>query len=410
MKVLALLLRQTGRDLWSQRLRTSMTAFGIVWGTVAISLLLAFGDGLHRQMTKSFAGLGDRIVIGWPARTSIPFEGLGRGRRITMDEEDVEYLRRKIESLNGISSEYSQTLQARFGDRKRAVDVSGVSPVFGDMRNLVPRAGGRFVDPIDEAERRRVVFFGDQLALDLLGEADPVGKEVILHGSPFLVVGVLKPKSQDSSYSGRDQSKAFIPGSTFRALTGQRHIDNFIFRAPHPDQNVVLTRQLVAALGERLRFDPQDREAVSVWDTTEMFVFFDAFMLGFEVFLGIMGVLTLIVGGIGVSNIMHVVVEERTREIGIKMALGARGRTILGQFLAETMLLTGVGGAVGLGISWLICSVVPRFGMTEYVGDPTLSPGLAALTTVVLGLVGFLAGFFPAREAARLDPVVAMKL
>jgi putative ABC transport system permease protein len=140
-----------------------------------------------------------------------------------------------------------------------------------------------------------------------------------------------------------------------------------------------------------------------------MFVFMDAFMLGFQVFLGIMGVLTLIVGGIGVSNIMHVVVEERTREIGIKMALGARGRAVLSQFLLETMVLTAIGGGIGLAISYAICAAFP-VDLEEFVGIPTLSPLLAMMTAAVLGLVGFVAGYFPARAASRLDPVIAMKL
>jgi putative ABC transport system permease protein len=141
-----------------------------------------------------------------------------------------------------------------------------------------------------------------------------------------------------------------------------------------------------------------------------MFVFFDTFMPAFKIFLGITGALTLVVGGIGVSNIMNVVVEERTREIGIKMALGARSRSILAQFVLETMVLTAVGGAIGLAISWAICRAVPAFGVTRFVGDPVLSPELALLTAGVLGLVGLVAGYFPAREASRLDPVIAMKL
>jgi len=200
-----------------------------------------------------------------------------------------------------------------------------------------------------------------------------------------------------------------IPGSTFRALTGQKYMDNFIYKAPTPDLNETLNKQVRIALSHRLRFHPDDDQAVQVWDTTEMFVFMDAFMLGFQVFLGIMGVLTLTVGGIGVSNIMNVVVEERTREIGIKMALGARGRAILAQFMLETMVLTAIGGAIGLAISFAICSAFP-VNLEEYVGLPTLSPALALLSASVLGVVGFLAGFFPARDASRLDPVIAMKL
>ncbi len=408
---LAIFLRQLARDLRAQKLRTFLTAFGIVWGTVAVSLLLAFGEGLHRNQTKSFAGLGDRICIAWPSRTSLPYEGLGKGRRIRVDESDIEALRRQLPGLNGISSEYSQGLQVRFGERVRAVDVSGVSPIYGDMRNMVPKAGGRFLNPVDLHERRRVVFVGDELAADLFGDLDPVGRTVMVHGSPFTVVGVLRPKSQDSSYSGRDHSKMIIPSTTFQAITGQRWVNNFIYRAHSPDLNEELTAEVLATLGERKRFDPNDRQALAVWDTTEMFVFFDNFMLGFKVFLGIMGVLTLVVGGIGVSNIMNVVVEERTREIGIKMALGARPRAILLQFLAETMVLTAVGGAAGLAITAAICVAVGGAAdLTEVVGTPVLSPSLAAMTAAVLGAVGLLAGYFPARDASRLDPVVAIKL
>ena len=402
-------LRQLGRDLWSQKLRTFLTTFGIVWGTVAVSLLLAFGHGLHRQMIKSTAGLGDRIVIAWTMRTSMVYEGLGKGRRMRMMEEDIEFLKAQVPLIAGISGEYSEGLIARYGDRQRSVDVSGVSPAYGPMRNMVPAVGGRFINDLDVAQRRRVVFVGNELAEDLFGTQEAVGETVMLHGSPFLVVGVLRQKEQDSSYSGRDHSKMIIPESTFRALTGQKYVDNFIYKAPSPDLNEALNEQVRAALSSRLRFHPDDDQAIQLWDTSEMFVFMDAFMLGFKVFLGIMGVLTLVVGGIGVSNIMNVVVEERTREIGIKMALGARGRAILGQFLLETMILTAIGGAIGLAISFGICAAFPT-NLEEYVGLPTLSPGLAVLTASVLGLVGFVAGYFPARDASRLDPVVAMKL
>jgi putative ABC transport system permease protein len=401
--------RQLGRDLWSQKLRTFLTTFGIIWGTVAVSLLLAFGNGLHRQMIKSIAGLGDRIVIAWPMRTSMTFEGLGKGRRMRMMEEDIDFLETQVPLIEAISGEYSEALIVRYGDRQRSVDVSGVSPSYGAMRNMIPAVGGRFINQIDIDQRRRVVFVGNELAEDLFGTQEAVGETVMINGSPFLVVGVLVPKDQDSSYSGRDHSKMIVPASTFRALTGQKYVDNFIYKAPSPDLNETLNDQVRVALSRRLRFDPADDQAIQVWDTTEMFAFMDAFMLGFQVFLGIMGVLTLIVGGIGVSNIMNVVVEERTREIGIKMALGARGRAVLAQFMLETMFLTAIGGAIGLAISFAICTAFPT-NLEEYVGLPTLSPGLAILTASILGLVGVVAGYFPARSASQLDPVVAMKL
>lgn len=401
--------RQLIRDVKSEKLRTFLTVFGIVWGTVAISLMLAFGTGLHKQLIKNAAGLGDRIVIGWPALTSIPHEGLGKGRRIRVAEDDVAAVAKEVRGLKAISTEYMTSLRMDYGTKTLSVDISGVSSQFGAMRNLNPMMGGRFINPIDDAQQRRVIFLGDELATNVFGTSDPIGKIVLLNGSPFQVVGVLVKKEQDSSYSGRDKEKAFIPGSTFRAITGDKYIDNMVFQSENWNETEQLTERVRAAFGKRLRFDAKDKEALSFWDTTQQFVFFDNFMLAFNAFLGIIGVLTLIVGGIGVSNIMNVVVEERTREIGIKMALGAKQRWILAQFLLETLMVTAVGGAIGFLIAIGVCAIFPE-ALVEYVGTPVVSPLVAALTTVALGAVGLVAGYFPARDASRLDPVIAMKL
>ncbi len=401
--------RQLIRDVRGEKLRTFLTIFGIVWGTVAISLMLAFGTGLHKRMIKNTAGLGDRIVIGWPGLTAVPFEGLGKGRRIRVSEEDLQAVAKEVRGLNAISSEYMTSLRMDYGTRTLSVDISGVSHVFGPMRNLIPKAGGRFINPIDENQQRRVIFIGDELATNIFGTTDPIGKTVLLNGSPFQVVGVLTKKEQDSSYSGRDKEKAFIPGTTFRAITGDKYIDNMIFQAEDTAETDQLIERVRTAFAKRLRFDPSDKEALSIWNTTEQFAFFDNFMLAFNAFLGIIGVLTLVVGGIGVSNIMNVVVEERTREIGIKMALGAKQRWILSQFLLETMMVTALGGALGFAIALSVCAIFPE-QLQEFVGKPEVSPVVALLTAVALGIVGLVAGYFPARDAARLDPVVAMKL
>ena len=301
-------------------------------------------------------------------------------------------------------------MRIAYGTKTMSVDTSGVAAEFGDMRNEIPQAGGRFIDAIDVNEQRRVAFLGDKLAKDIFGDTSPVGKTMLVNQSPFLVIGSLQKKDQDSSYSGRDADKMFIPSTTYRALTGEKYVANFIFQSVAAADTKGLIKRLSAAMGKRLRFDAKDKEALALWDTTEQFQFFDLFMLAFNSFLGIIGVLTLVVGGIGVSNIMNVVVEERTREIGIKMALGAKQRWILMQFLMETMLVTFVGGAIGFAISLGVCAVFPKLGFTEYVGDPVVSPLVTILTALALGVVGLVAGYFPARDAAQLDPVVAMKL
>ncbi len=410
MSTLRDVLFQLLRDTRSQKLRTFLTIFGIIWGTVAVTLLLAFGTGLKRQMIKSTAGLGDRIAIAWPGLTSIPHQGLGRGRRIRLTEDDIEVVRRDAEGLRAISSEYSDAMKLRYDAKTYPLDISGVSPEFGTMRNLIPQEGGRFLNPLDMAGQRRALFLGDKIAKTVFGKDSPVGKTVILGGSPFTVVGVLKEKDQDSSYSGRDYDKGFIPSTTFRALTGRKYLNNVVFRAETAMETQAVSDRILEILGRRLHFSAKDKEALSVWDTTEQFKFFEVFMLAFSLFLGVIGSLTLVVGGIGVSNIMNVVVEERTREIGIKMALGAKQKAILTQFLLETLTVVAIGGIVGFAISMGLCAVFPKLGLTQYVGDPEVSPLVFAITIGILGVIGLLAGYFPAREASRLDPVVAMKL
>jgi putative ABC transport system permease protein len=402
-------LRQLVRDLRSQRLRTFLTTFGIVWGTIAVSLLLAFGEGLHHQMIKNAAGLGNGIVIAWPSNTSIPFEGLGRGRSVRLDESDMLLLKQRSREIVLLSSEYADNLTLQHGPKRLSVDVSGVHPAYGEMRNVIPQAGGRFLNPIDQQLKRRVAFLGDELAETLFGASDPVGQIIRIHSSPFTIIGVMQPKIQQSSYSGRDKDKVIIPATTMQVLTGQKFLENFIFTARDISRTEQATDEARGILAKKHRFDPQDEEALSIWDTSEQAQFFDTFMLAFKLFLGIVGLLTLVVGGIGVSNIMNVVVEERTREIGIKMALGAKPASVLRQFMLETLIITGVGGLIGLGIAFGICSAVPALGFTDVIGNPAVSSVVAGVTALLLGLIGLTAGFFPARSAAAMDPVIAMK-
>ena len=403
-------LRQFLRDVRSQKLRSALTLFGLIWGTTSVTLLLAFGEGLETRLIKNIRGLGENIVICWPSQTSKPWEGLPRNRKIPIKENDIEMLRREVPGLTAVSGEYSAgNKKFKVGHKVLVPGMTGANPIFAAMRNLIPQTGGRYVNDLDMDERRRVVFLGDGLKKDLFGDEEAVGKYVTVNGVPFLIVGVMQAKEQDSSYQGRDTDRASIPATTFRAMYGQEKYGNFVFQVADAAKVEVTKEKVIATLAKLHRFDPTDAEAVRMWDVTENEKFMRSFMLGFRIFLGVMGVLTLVVAGIGVSNIMNVVVEERTKEIGVKMALGARQRSVISQFLFETGLLTLMGGAIGFAISWGVCAVFPS-SLDEYVGTPVISLQVAAITAAVLGLIGFVAGYFPARSAARLNPVEALRL
>jgi putative ABC transport system permease protein len=403
-------LRQMLQDVRQQKLRTLLTLLGITWGTVSVSLLVAFGEGLQKRIEKNQRGLGENIVIAWPSRTSIPYQGLGKGRRIRVTEEDIDVLRSEIPEAV-FSGEYDRDKSAFRRERVRITpEISANSPIFAAMRNIIPAEGGRYVNDLDLDRRRRVVFLGDKLKQDLFGEDEAVGKTVMIDNVPFLVIGVMQKKAQDSSYSGRDEGKAFVPDTTFKGLFGERYVSNFIFQAKGDSSQVpIVTQRVYQVLSRIHKFDPADKEAIGMWDTSEAEKFFRVFFGVFRAFLGIIGSFTLIVGGIGISNIMYVVVEERTREIGIKLAVGAKPGFIQRQFLAETLTLTAIGGALGLLVTLGVIAVFPA-QLDEYVGTPEASPVVVFTTTALLGVIGAVAGYFPARRASMLDPVVALKL
>jgi len=404
-------IKQFFADMRRQKLRTAMTMFGIFWGTCSIVLLMAFGNGMTEAQLKSMRGMGENIAIFWGGITSKEFKGLPKGRRFRPTEDDVKLIKKKAQHINRISPEYSRwSINMQYGKASTLRNVAGVWPEFWPMRNVIPREGSRFINDRDIAEKRRVIFIGNLLAEDLFGNEDPVGKDILVNGTPFKVIGVMKIKKQDSSYSGRDSRKGFIPASTFKAMYSHRYLNNFVVQCK-PNTSMLLARQEVyEILGAKHKFDPTDREAMMIWDTTEGFAFLKTFFMAFSFFLVGIGVATLITGAIGVTNIMNVVLEERTKEIGIKMALGARKSYILLQFVLETLMITGVGGFLGFLFASLIVYVFPMFQLQDYVGVPQIDIMGGIAITILLGVVGLIAGIFPARRAANLQPVQALKL
>jgi putative ABC transport system permease protein len=404
-------LSQFIRDMRSQKLRTFLTVFGIIWGTISVVLLLGFGVGVARQMSKNMHGLGEGIIILWPARTSTAYQGLSKGRMLRLREEDAFLVKQEISQIKIISPEYSRYgVKLKYEKNTYSTQIQGIYPGYEEMRNVIPDRGGRFIDDIDIRLRRRVIFIGYKIKEELFKDEPAIGKHVFVSGVPFQVIGVLIKKVQNSTYGNPDEEIGFIPATTFSALFGYKYISNMVMQAHDPSQNELIKKRLLQVLGKKYKFNPEDTEALGFWDTMEGEKTFNAMMIGFNVFLGIVGAFTLIVGAIGVSNIMNVVVEERTKEIGLKMALGAKKGFILAQFLFETLLITLVGGAIGLAVSYGIIVIFPSGDrIKEFIGRPTLSLEVALITVALLGLIGFVSGFGPSRRAANLNPVEAIR-
>lgn len=401
-------------DIRAHKTRALLTMFAITWGTIAVVLLLAFGEGLRLTINRGLLNAGERIFMVWGGQTSEVFEGLPRGRRIPLTEEDMELVVRSVEQIELASPSYGRWgVTLSYGEVKTTTYMEGVHPPFSEMRRMFPKEGGRFINQADVDERRRVLFLGDTIAYRIFGNEAPVGKELELDGVPFTVVGVMRAKFQDSNNNGPDENRAIIPASTYTAMYGDRYVNHLLFK-PRSVERAALTKQeLYEVLGARHRFDPGDERALGIWDFIEDEKQTQAIGLGIQIFLGMVGVFTLIVAGVGVANIMYVVVRERTREIGVKLAVGARKSHIMAQFLFEALFISLLGGLAGMAVSVLVVLVVDAIPASNpamnYIANPKLSWTITLVCGSVLMGIGLLSGFLPARRAAHLDPVESLR-
>lgn len=397
-------------DLRAQKLRVFLTVFGITWGTVAIIVLIAFGLGFKKQLSANMHGIGESISIMFPGKTTKPFEGFGTGRPITFIEEDAKLVAAQVPGLRAISPEYIKwRVPVHVGENILNPAITGIYPIYADMRNIIPEMGGRFVDDLDLKERRRVVLIGNKVKDFLFGETEAVGRIIYVGDVPFTVIGVMQKKTQNSSYQSRDQDRIFIPASTYTSVFGDVHLRNIIFQPKDPRQAEEVDNQVREALGKRYRFDPTDHDAVWIWDTNMFDKFLFYFFLAFNLFMGLIGSFTLAVGGIGVANIMYIVVQERIKEIGIRRAVGAKRSNILFQFFMETFFIISIGSVIGFAIAYGIIKFMALLPIQDFVGTPVLSLEVTVATVAVLSIIGFLAGVMPARRAANLDVVECLR-
>jgi putative ABC transport system permease protein len=401
-------------DLGKQKLRSSLTLIAIAWGTLSVILLLAFGRGLGTSMIEGMLGAGNQVMVIYGGQTSMNYEGLGVGRAIRFTEEDVELINKAVPGISFSSPQYGRWgARLEFEGEVTNTYMEGVNPDFEIMRTMYPAAGGRFINERDVDDQRRVLFLGDEIAGRLFKDASPIGKQVLLDGMPFTVVGVMKPKMQTSMNNGPDANRAIIPYSTFRNLYGNRNVGSILIRPEDPTMQPEVKSGITNLLSVKYKFDPADEQALPIWDFIEEEEMAHKIALGFEIFLFTVGFFTLMIAGVGVANIMFVVVKERTKEIGVKLAVGARKVHIISQFIFESLFISFLGGFIGLAISSAIVYGVQSMELTGGVGDflgkPDISEMAVIITVSVLGLIGLLAGIFPAIKASRVDPVESLR-
>ena len=430
------LLRQTWSNLAANKLRSFLTMFGIMWGVISIVLLSAVGEGFQRGNQYVLEELGKNIVIIRNGRTAMQAGGARAGRIVQLDIEDVRLLKERSKLLAEVSPELIRgSIRAKSAFNSSSLQLSGVWPAYQSMRTIeVDR--GRLISEADCREARRVAVIGTEASRQLFAERDPVGSTIGLNGLPYTVIGRVRKKDQDSNYTGADNERLFIPYEAARTdfpIPGQQYTADSvsaIIAAPRPE----VARQLEAwferegiggffgleaqgpvemdiktTLAPRHGFDPRDPEALSMWNTAIQAVMFGKMIGAMHTFFVWVSLITLALGGIGVMNIMLVAVRERTREIGVRKAIGATSRAIQWQFLSEGLALTLTSGAIGFLVGVGLCALVNLAPMPARFSGMITTWQTAAMAIVVLTIIGVMASTYPARRAASLPPIEALR-
>lgn len=408
------LLRDAVAALWAHKRRTLLTMFGIAWGIISITLMVAAGEGLGRGIQKQQENFGKDVMIVFSGRTSMQAGGLRSGREVHWMEDDYKEVAKESPACKYVMPELGNNLKVHSAFNSGDLDTVGSLPPFTEIRSITV-AEGRFYNNEDNDEGRRVAFLGSDAKKQLFSDREAMGQTIELNGIPYTVIGVMKTKDQNSSYDGVDIRKVFIPFSSMirdfpaKPPAVEHSVDRILAAPWSLETHPACVRQIRRTLGRLHDFDPRDEEAASIWDTVKNAQANRMIFVGMEVFMGAVGVATIFLGGIGVMNVMLVSVRERTREIGVRKALGATRRSILRQFFLETVFVVFLSGGVGLIVSYGLCWLVDLLPKMPFFDGLDPSWQLAALTISLLGLIAVLSALYPANRAASVDPIEALR-